>query len=94
MDSYNTIVPIKKGIRREENHNDWDLYNEDWFISPNGDMYASFGRYTIEAIRLKEEDWIIHLMEKKWFDANTFIPAYFEACKRAKIKEVTIQTFY
>ena len=51
--------------------------------------------YLIYAERLAEPFWILHLLSsKKWFDANTFIPAYFEACRRAGIKKVTILTYY
>ena len=87
------ITPFKNGDKIES-YNGWELFNEDWFISPNGDMYASYGRYDITADRLMEDDWIIHLMEKAWFDANTFLPAYFQACYRAKIKAVKILTHY
>lgn len=74
--------------------NGYEQFNEDWQLSPKGDMCFHNGRYDIEAERLKEDDWIIHLMEKAWFDANTFIPAYFEACRRAGVKKVEILTTY
>lgn len=68
-------------------------YNRDWFLSPHGDMYSTTD-YIVPGQRLQEEDWLLHLMGKEWFDANTFLPAYFEACRRANIKRVTILTHY
>lgn len=68
-------------------------FNEDWWISPQGDM-NHVSDYCINAYRLGEDDWILHLMEKSWFDANTFLPAYFEACRRAEIKTVEIRVRY
>ena len=72
----------------------YEQFNEDWQLSERGDMCFHNSRYYIDADRLKESDWIIHLMGKVWFDANTFLPAYFEACRRAGIKKVTITTIY
>lgn len=69
---------------------DWHKFNEDWWIDVRGDMYQVREEYDIVADRLDEGDWIRHLMTKAWFDANTFLPAYFEACKRAGISKVTI----
>lgn len=55
-------------------------------ITPGGSMiFQNF--YRIDSELLEESNWILHLMlTKNWFDANTFIPAYFEACKGAGIK--------
>lgn len=87
------ITPCKNG-EKEEFHKGWDLFNNDWFLSPKGDMYSPFGRYEIVASRLKEDDWCLHLSDKTWYDENTFLPAYLEACRRAGIREVKIITYY
>lgn len=66
-------------------------YNKDWWLSPIGDMVHVVG-YIIPDYQLKS-DWMFkHLMNKTWFDANTFLPAYMEACRRADIKKIEIDT--
>lgn len=72
----------------------FEVYNEDWYLSPQGDMCNKFSDYFIEADRLDEDDWFLHCMHKRWFDGNTFLPAYYEACKRAGIQEVTMRMYY
>ena len=62
-------------------------YNRQWCLSADGDMAC--GNYFIDKERLAE-NWIGHMMGKKWFDANTFIPAYVEACRRAGVRQVNI----
>ena len=89
---WNTITPERKKKFRELPRG-YAMFNEDWALSKKGDMRGN-GCYDIISERLEEGDWILHLMEKMWFDANTFLPAYFEACRRAGIKQVTITTFY
>ncbi len=93
MNNFIQITPSKGGVKLESKVN-CELFNEDWFLSPKGDMYESHGRYEIGAYSLKDDDWILHLMDKTWFDANTFIPAYFAACQKAGIKLVEIRTSY
>ena len=66
----------------------------DWTISSRGDLENKKWAYLIQAGQLREKDWILHMMEKKWCNLNTFIPAYFEACSRAGIKEMSILTNY
>lgn len=68
-------------------------FNKDWWVSPKGDMVNICG-YPIFDYQLREDDWFLHLMEKPWFNANTFLPAYFEACHKANIKEIKIRTQY
>jgi hypothetical protein len=63
-----------------------------WKLNTDGSI--SFDYYSIAKNRLSEPDWIIHLMDKKWFDLNDFMPVYFEACVRAKIFKVEILTQY
>ena len=72
----------------------YEKYNEDWCLTADGDMYNVRTDYEIGSDRLNEDDWILHLMQKRWFDANTFIPAYFEACRRKGIPVVMIRTYY
>ncbi len=72
----------------------YEEYNEDWCLTPDGDMYNVLSDYEIGSNMLYKDDWILHLSEKRWFDANTFIPAYFEACRRKGISLVMIRTHY
>lgn len=72
----------------------WTEFNEDWIIGMDGHLVSTRSGYDIVADELGKGHWFVHLMEKRWFDANTFLPAYFEACRRAGIKSVTIQTGY
>lgn len=67
---------------------------KDWEISPKGDLYHPKRDYPIEAERLNEKNWIIHMMGKGWIDLNSFIPAYFEACRRAGFDTIEIITNY
>ena len=72
----------------------YEKYNFEWYLSPQGDMMNTRSGYTIEHDILKKDDWVLHLSEKRWFDANTFIPAYFEACRRAGLREVVMRVIY
>lgn len=95
----NPDVHYIEDYRRRINEGDiaidgvWRPFNRDWFLSPEGDM-NHVSDYPIERSQLDDEDWLLHLMEKSWFDANTFLPAYFEACRRAGLPRITIQTEY
>lgn len=96
----NTIVPTQKRaweIERvnnmEGNYKPFEVFNEDWAINADGDLIG-WGYYLIDCNRLKEDDWLLHLMSKALFDANTFIPAYMAACRRAGVKEVTMKMSY
>lgn len=71
----------------------FEPFNEDWFLSPEGDMLNA-SEYYIPSDRLGEDDWILHCMGRNWFDANTYLPAFFEACRRAKIKVVKMRIDY
>ena len=66
----------------------------DWKISEDGDLEHVKQRYLIPADRLDDNDWILHMSEKNWCNLNTFIPAYFEACRRAGLNLVMIRTNY
>lgn len=67
---------------------------QDWEISENGDLTHKKRGYLIEAWQLKENDWLLHMMEKGWVNLNTFVPAYLEACRRAGINKISIMTHY
>lgn len=69
----------------------YEEFNLDWFISDKGDLLNRRGDYILEHCFLTMPDWILILSEKRWFDANTFIPAYYEACRRAGIKKITMK---
>jgi len=43
---------------------------------------------------LTKNDWFIHLSGKRWIDWNEFIPAYIQALKHARIKEISFITEY
>jgi len=68
----------------------YEEFNTDWFLSPSGDMICRRGGYQIAHDILPVTNWPEHLMEKRWFDGNTFLPAYFEACRRAGITTIRI----
>lgn len=102
------IEPIKDGFDRTGNSDikflrqeigeavnfaDWARINSDWFVSVRGGMLHMSGYY-IEPERLDEEDWVLHLQEKCWFDANTFLPAYFFANTLQGRRVVSVQTTY
>lgn len=70
------------------------MNKDEWVITVSNDLKHTGTNYLIPADRLTEEDWILHLMEKRWFDLNTFIPAYFEALRRAGHKSVEVATTY
>lgn len=82
------------GRMRNECPAGYEEYNVDWFLTPDGDMFNAWSDYEIENDRLDEDDWILHCMGKRWFDANTFIPAYFEACRRKGLKVVQLRIDY
>lgn len=82
------------GRMRSECPNGYEEYNNDWFLTPDGDMFNAWSDYEIDSDRLDEDDWILHCMSKRWFDANTFIPAYFEACRRKGLKFVQMRISY
>lgn len=96
---YIEIIPNKSNLRccppLEEDCGGvvFEQYNSEWWLSEAGDMYGGYYSF-INADRLDEQDWLLHLMGKKWFDANTFLPAYMEACRRAGLREVKIITQY
>ena len=92
----NAIVPFPsmQKERRRDIPPGYEDFNNDWFLSPRGDMCNAWTNYEIFDYNLAQNDLIIHLMEKNWFDANTFLPAYFEACKRCGIQHLQIRTFY
>ncbi len=66
----------------------------DWIITPEGDLLHPSNDYIIEADRLEEDDWVLHLMTKGWMDFNTFLPVYFKALKNRGIKKLLIKTTY
>lgn len=100
------IKPVKDGFDRakfderkfliNEVGSSWRLfkrYNSDWFMDNYGSLLHVSG-YLIPHVRVDEDDWLLHLMGKVWFDANTFIPAYLTALKRHGVNTVNIRTAY
>lgn len=95
----NVIVPysfMRKGQQSERRNapSGYEDFNVDWFLSPKGNMLYVWFDYEILYSQLEDQNTILHLMEKDWFDANTFIPAYFEACRRKGIQQLKIKTIF
>lgn len=91
---YHIIIPRKQMDNRRKRPKGYEEFNEDWYLSTRGDMINSWNGYPIYHNQLTRNDWVLHLMAKMWFDANTFIPAYFEACRRIGVKSVDMLLFY
>ena len=73
---------------------DFRYFNEDWCIGLYGDMFDRRTGYLIHHDELKKDHWYVHLRDKMWFDADTFLPAYFRACEMAGIKVVKLRIDY
>ena len=65
-----------------------------WHVYPDGSLEYTERGYLIEADRLREDDWILHLLTKRWVDMNDFIPAYFQAMRNAGIQHANIRFYY
>lgn len=63
-----------------------------WFISLEGEMTHEF--YTIYPEMLTQDDLILHISGKTWFESADFFPAYFQALVNAGIQEVKFKSFY
>jgi hypothetical protein len=64
-----------------------------WTASLNGDIvYDDY--YHIQKERFNEPDWIIHLMDKGFFDFNEFMPIYMQAHFNAGLKTISFNIFY
>ena len=79
----------------EEAKNTPEVWEKDWEISPEGDIKHKENGYEIGHDELGAEqdmgqNWLGHMAGKRWVDLNTFVPAYIEACRRAKIETVYI----
>lgn len=78
---YSTDRPNKRSLSRGK-----------WTVNKEGDIVFD-GYYHIQKDRLQEIDWIIHLMDKTWFDFNEFMPIYMQAHFNAGIKEIKIKIY-
>ena len=87
-------ISLKFDFPYIEEESGYEVFNEDWLITVKGDMKCRRGGYNVWYEMLKQDDIILHLMEKRWFDANTFLPAFCEACKRAGIIHMSLLTHY
>ena len=81
-----------KDRMRKETYSEAEIFG-DWKVYNNGDMVYRDGQYEIAGARLKEQ-WITHLISKRWIDYNEFIPAYLQACYNAEINKVDILIDY
>jgi hypothetical protein len=61
-----------------------------WLIYENGDMYQQNFEYEITFDRLNESDWWSFFVTEPNFNWNEFIPAYFYACKLAKVETLNL----
>lgn len=61
-----------------------------WNVNECGDICFD-NYYHIKKDQLQQFDWIIHLMNKNWFDFNEFMPIYMQAHFNAGIKEIKIK---
>lgn len=73
---------------------DFKDFNEDWYVGLNGDLLGKRTGYHIPHYDLERDHWFVHLKDKMWFDADTFLPAYFKACEMAGIKVVKLRIDY
>lgn len=74
------------------NPNDVIIFG-DWVVDKEGNLDCPKASYFIDSNRLKEKDWISHIMSKGWVDLNTFIPAYWTALMHKKIEKITIEIY-
>lgn len=81
-------------LRMQECPEGWNEYNEDWYLSPAGDMLSSRSGYGITADDLVQPHLFLQLADKRWFDMNTFFPAFVEACKRRGFVTITLHVDY
>lgn len=92
------IISIERLQRICTSHNcDWHgakVVNQDWIVTQAGDILCIPHSYGIYDYALEKDDWIIHMAEKRWVNLNTFLPAYFEACRRKGLKVVQMRISY
>jgi hypothetical protein len=69
-------------------------FNEDWYVGLDGDLLDRRTGYHIPCDELRKDHWFAHLKDKLWFDADTFLPAYFRACELAGLKVVKLRIDY
>lgn len=70
---------------------DYDAKTNDWTVGSDGTMSHKRYYYIIEGRSLYEGNWLDHMMQKTWVDMNTFVPAFLEACSRARVEEVRVK---
>ena len=68
--------------------------NDQWYINPNGSLKSHNPDFVLYRKDLANSDWLRYLQTLDWVDFNKFIPAYFEALKRAGIKKINVLICY
>lgn len=68
-----------------------DNESNEWTVLDDGSMINKKRSYYIEACTLASGNWLDHMMQKTWVDMNTFVPAFLEACSRARVEEVRVK---
>lgn len=62
-----------------------------WAIGTDGTMVHESPYYYIEGSRLNNENWILHMADKRWVDVRIFVRAFFTACRIRGLDKVTIR---
>jgi hypothetical protein len=62
----------------------------EWEVCQKGTMINNKQGYEIEHDRLTESDWWAFFYTEPNFSWNEFIPAYFYACKMAKVEKLNL----
>ena len=71
-----------------------------WVIERDGSMLhvnpsrPGYYDYYIEGDRLNEGNWVTHMIEKRWVNAQEFIRAFFTACQKRGLERVTLNANY
>lgn len=91
---YKVITPRKQKTSRRQRPRGYEVFNEDWYLSTKGDMINAWNGYPILHQQLSQKNLVLHLMDKVWFDANTFLPVFFEACRRKGMDTVELLVSY
>lgn len=62
----------------------------EWEVCDKGNMTNNSKGFEISHDRLKESEWWAFFYTEPNFNWNEFIPAYFYACKQAKIEKLNL----
>ena len=77
----------KCSYKRSQCPEGYDVFNDDWCLSPKGDMFNVLYNWFILAGDLGD---YLYCIRGDWFDGNTFLPAHIEACRRSGLINANI----